>query len=397
MKQKRNLWIGGTFLVALGALGVAQASLQNAVAAQAGSQVMAPKFEVDPMWPKPLPNNMYQGQTIGVWVDKQDHVWIIHRANSLDAAEGAADNPVTGECCKMAPPILEFDQAGNLLRSWGGQDGPGYQWPSSNHGIYVENDGTVWIGGNGADDGHVLKFTSDGKFLAQYGKKGVKADSNATDHFFQVAKIFVDEKGGETYVSDGYGNKRVAVIDQKTGAFKRIWGAYGNKPDDTNLGRYNPSAPPAQQFRNPVHCADLSVDNLVYVCDRVNDRMQVFTKEGKFVKEVFVQKDSLADGSVWDVAFSKDPQQRFLYMADGRNQKIRIFDRQSLTELTNFGEGGHYPGQWYSLHSIAVDSKGNLFTTETYQGRRVQKFVNKGLAPVTKKEQGTPWPQTTGR
>jgi DNA-binding beta-propeller fold protein YncE len=243
----------------------------------------------------------------------------------------------------------------------------------------------------------VLKFTSDGKFLAQYGKKGVKADSNATDHFFQVAKVFVDEKGGETYLSDGYGNKRVAVIDSKTGAFKRMWGAYGNKPDDTNLGRYNPSAPPAQQFRNPVHCADLSVDNLVYVCDRVNNRMQVFTKEGKFVKEVFVQKDSLADGSVWDVAFSRDPQQRFLYMADGRNQKIRIFDRQSLAELTNFGEGGHYPGQWYSLHSIAVDSKGNLYTTETYQGRRVQKFVNKGVAPVTKKEQGAPWPQTTGR
>ena len=131
--------------------------------------------------------------------------------------------------------------------------------------------------------------------------------------------------------------------------------------------------------------------------DRVNDRMQVFTKEGKFVKEIFVQKDSLADGSVWDVAFSKDPQQKYLYMADGRNQKLRIFDRQSLVELTNFGEGGHYPGQWYSLHSIAVDSKGNLYTTETYQGRRVQKFVNKGLAPVTKKEQGAPWPQTTGR
>jgi DNA-binding beta-propeller fold protein YncE len=360
--------------------------------------VMAPRFEVDPMWPKPLPNNMYQGQTIGVWVDKQDHVWIIHRADSLDAAEAAANqNPPTGECCKLAPPILEFDQAGNLLRSWGGQDGPGYQWPGSNHGIYVETDGTVWIGGNGPEDGHVLKFTPDGKFLAQYGKKGVKADSNSTEHFFQVAKIFVDEKGGETYVADGYGNKRVAVIDRKTGAFKRIWGAYGNKPDDTNLGRYNPTAPVAQQFRNPVHCADLSVDNLVYVCDRVNNRMQVFSKDGKFVKEVFVQKDSLADGSVWDVAFSKDPQQRFLYMADGRNQKLRIFDRQSLTELTNFGEGGHYPGQWYSLHSIAVDSQGNLFTTETYQGRRVLKFVNKGVAPVTKKEQGAPWPQTTGR
>ena len=241
----------------------------------------------------------------------------------------------------------------------------------------------------------MLKFTRDGKFVKQFGKKGVKADSNSTDHFFQVAKVFVDEKNNELYVADGYGNKRVVVMDTETGQFKRYWGAYGNKPDDTDLGRYNPNAPLVKQFRNPVHCADLSVDNLVYVCDRVNDRIQVFQKDGTFVKEQQYQKDSLGDGSVWDVAFSKDPQQKYLYMSDGRNSKIRIIDRQSLQEIYNFGEGGHYPGQFYSIHSIAIDSKGNLYTTETYQGRRVQKFVAKGVGNVPRKEMGVVWPTAT--
>jgi DNA-binding beta-propeller fold protein YncE len=369
--------------------------MEKAAAAQGKAGVQAPYFEVDPMWPKPLPNGWYIGQTIGVWVDNQDHVWIIHRNDSLDPIEAAADqNPPTGECCKKAPPIIEFDQAGNVVHAWGGP-GQGYDWPDSNHGIYADTKGFIWIGGNGGTDGLVLKFTRDGKFVKQFGKKGVKADSNATDHFFQVAKVFVDEKNNEVYVADGYGNKRVVVMDADTGQFKRYWGAYGNKPDDKDLGRYNPNAPLAQQFRNPVHCADLSNDGFVYVCDRVNDRMQVFTREGKFVKEQQYQKDSLGDGSVWDIAFSKDPEQKYLFMSDGRNSKIRVIDRQSLQELYNFGEGGHYPGQFYSIHSIAIDSKGNLYTTETYQGRRVQKFVAKGIGSVPRKEMGVVWP--TGR
>jgi DNA-binding beta-propeller fold protein YncE len=395
MKQPRNVLIGTTFVAILGALGLGQSVLEKKAAAQAGG-VQAPRFEVDPMWPKPLPNGWNLGQTIGVWADNQDHIWIIHRSDSLDAVEAAADQtPPTGACCKKAPPVIEFDAAGNVVHAWGGP-GQGYDWPDSNHGIYADTKGFIWIGGNGGTDGLVLKFTRDGKFVKQFGRKGVKADSNATDHFFQVAKVFVDEKANEVYVADGYGNKRVAVIDADTGQFKRYWGAYGNKPDDTNLGRYNPSAPPAQQFRNPVHCADLSNDGYVYVCDRVNDRMQVFTKDGKFVKEQWYQKDSLGDGSVWDVAFSKDPQQKYIFMSDGRNSKVRVIDRQSLQELTNFGEGGHYPGQFYSIHSIAIDSKGNLYTTETYQGRRVQKFVYKGIGPVAK-EQGVVWPKTSTR
>jgi len=395
--KRRNVFIGAGFIALLAALGVSQSVLEKKALAQGGSGISAPRFEVDPMWPKPLPNGWYIGQAIGVWADNQDHIWIIHRSDSLDPVEAAADqNPPTGECCKKAPPIIEFDQAGNVVHAWGGP-GQGYDWPDSNHGIYADTKGFVWIGGNGGTDGLVLKFTRDGKFVKQFGKKGVKADSNATDHFFQVAKVFVDEKANEVYVADGYGNKRVVVMDADTGQFKRYWGAYGNKPDDKDLGRYNPTAPLAQQFRNPVHCADLSNDGFVYVCDRVNDRMQVFTKDGKFVKEQQYQKDSLGDGSVWDVAFSKDPQQKYIFMSDGRNSKIRIIDRQSLQEIYNFGEGGHYPGQFYSIHSIAIDSKGNLYTTETYQGRRVQKFVSKGIGSVPRKDMGVVWPTSTGR
>ena len=398
--MKRNAFIGAAFVVALVVLGALQTRLLQSVAAQSNGKVMAPKFEVDPMWPKPLPNGWYLGQTIGVGVDANDHVWIIHRSDSLDAAEAAGDEG-TGECCKKAPPILEFDQQGNLLRHWGGKDGEGYQWPASNHGLQIDHKGNLWIGGNGnGNDGHLLKFTQDGKFLMQVGikKAGLAADSNSPDRFYLVAKVSLDAKNNEAYVADGYGNRRVVVIDMDTGKFKRYWGAYGNKPDDAAAAaapRYTPGSTPSQQFRGPVHCADISVDNLVYVCDRTSDRLQVFTREGKFVKEIFVAPDSLGDGSTWDVAFSKDAQQKYLYLADGRNQKLRIYDRQSLVELTNFGEGGHYPGQFYSMHSIATDSKGNLYTTETYQGRRVQRFVYKGLGPVTKKEQGVVWPTRT--
>ena len=231
--MKRNLAIGGSFLAVLAALWVAQGMAQQSAAAQSTGATQAPRFEVDPTLPKPLPNGWYQGQTIGVWVDAQDHVWIVHRPDVLDAAEGAASQtPPTGECCNIADPILEFDQSGNLLRHWGGKDGPGYQWPDSNHGLNIDNKGNIWIGGNGGIDGHVLKFTLDGKFVMQVGKKGVSRNSLAEDHFFQVAKTFFYQPTNEVFVADGYGNKRVAVIDAQTGKMKRFWGAYGNKPDD---------------------------------------------------------------------------------------------------------------------------------------------------------------------
>ena len=374
-------------------LGIGQALLQRQAEAQ-GESVQAPRFEVDPLWPKPLPNNWLLGWTIGVWVDEQDYVWIIHRgASGLNKNEiGAEVNPPIAECCRTAPPVLVFDPDGNLVRAWGGP-GPGYEWPQSNHGIHVDYKGNVWIGGNGEKDAQILKFTKDGKFLLQVGHFGKNGGSNDPENFGRPAKIWVDPKTNEAYVADGYLNKRVAVIDADTGKMKRYWGAYGNKPDDTSLGPYDPKAPPAQQFRNPVHCIERANDGLVYVCDRQNDRLQVFQPDGTFVKEAFFAKNTLGAGSVWDIAFSKDPGQKFLMLADGQNERVRVILRETLEELASFGDGGRQPGQFYGVHSLASDSKGNLYTTETYEGKRVQKFVYKGISSQARGYQGVPWPR----
>ena len=414
LTRNRSLVAGASVIALLVIMGISQSVLERTAAAQNKGAVQAPRFEVDPLWPKPLPNHWILGSTIGVWVDTDDHVWIIHRSTATLGNNEKTLETKQGECCAGAPPILEFDQEGNLLRHWGGP-GQGYEWPDSNHGIFIDYKGNVWIGGNGAPDSHILKFTKDGKFLLQVGKKGARrkegasagnqegqvagfvGGSNDPVSFGRVAKIFVDAKANEAYVADGYLNKRVAVLDADSGKIKRFWGAYGNKPDDTPLPPYNPSNPPAQQFYNPVHCADMSVDRLIYVCDRVGDRLQVFTPEGKFVKEQWYAKNTLNAGSVWDIAFSKDAQQKYIFMADGVNEKVKVIDRQTLEELTTFGDGGRYPGQFYGVHSIAIDSKGNLYTTETYEGKRIQRFLYKGMAPVTKMNQGVVWPARSTR
>ncbi len=389
----RNRCIGASFLTVLIVLAAAYRVLEKRAAVQAAG-VQAPMFEVDPLWPKPLPNHWLLGMTIGVSVDAQDHVWIIHRGASLEPKEVyATANPPAASCCQPAPPVLEFDQAGNLIGHWGGP-GEGYDWPTSNHGITVDYKGNVWIGGNGAGNAQVLKFTQSGKFLMQIGHPKMSKGSNDVENLNRPAKTFIDKATNEVYVADGYGNKRVIVYDADTGQYKRHWGAYGHKPEDANLGPYDPDAPPAQQFRNPVHCAELSNDGLLYVCDRANDRLQVFKRDGTFVKEAFIAKRTLGDGSVWDIAFSKDPQQKYLYLADCANEKVYIIQRDTLEVLTSFGDGGRQPGQFYAVHSIATDSKGNIYTTETYHGQRVQRFLYKGMGPVTKKDQGTVWPKS---
>ena len=385
----------GSVALVLVALAVAYVARPARVAARAGGGgAQAPVFEVDPFWPRPLPNHWVLGSTIGVSVDAQDHVWILHRTQTVeDNFKAAETNPPIGICCKVAPPVLEFDQEGNLLTAWGGP-GAGYEWPESNHGITVDSKGNVWIGGNGNTDTQILKFTKDGKFLLQVGRHGVHNGSNDTQNFWRAAKIWEDPAAGEMYIADGYGNRRVVVVDRETGAYKRHWGAYGTKPDDGPMPAYQPGQTPSKQF-NTVHCADVSRDGFVYVCDRVNDRVQVFRKDGTFVKEAFFDTNTLRSGSVWDMTFSSDPQQTYLYMANGVDEKINIVLRTTLQVLTSFGDGGRQPGQFFGVHNLAVDSHGNLYATETYTGARIQRFRYKGLAPVTKAVQGVPWPRGT--
>lgn len=388
--KKRTLLILGTSVTLLIALGIGQAAVEAAT--QRGVEV--PLFEVDPLWPKPLPNHWILGSAIGVGVDSRDHVFIVHRglASLNERTEaGLATDPPSGDCCAPAPPVLEFDPEGNLVGHWGGP-GEGYDWPTSNHGLSIDHKDNVWIGGNGRTDAHLLKFTRTGRFLLQAGVSGRPVDSRSTTHFGRVAKIAFDPSANEAYVADGYGHRRVAVIDMDTGEIKRFWGAYGRVPVDTNLGPYDPDAPLVRHFRTPVHCAEPTHDGLIYVCDRPNNRIQVFRTDGTFVKEQRIAPRTLGDGAVWDIAFSRDPAQRFLYLADGKNMKIYVIDRQSLEVLTSFGDGGRQPGQFFGVHSIATDSKGNIYTTETYEGKRLQKFVYKGMGRVTRRDQGVVWP-----
>ncbi len=385
MNRIGNLPIGMT-LVAI-VIGVVGCQIQ----AQGG--VQAPMFEVDPLWPKPLPNHWLLGSTIGVDADSQDHIWIIHRGNlAPNESPVLQDPPFAEECCVPAPPILEFDPEGNLVGHWGGP-GDGYDWPVSNHGITVDHMDNVWIGGNGGGDSHALKFTRGGEFLLQAGVAGRDPDSLSMDSFGRIAKISVDGPENEIYFADGYGNKRVAVVDADTGELKRFWGAYGNESDDDYPGRYTPGAEPLQQFQGPVHCAEVSNSGLIYVCDRGHDRIQVFQKDGTYVDEMFVLPNTTGSGSAWDIAFSRDANQSYIYVADGVNQRVHIIDRENLEHLTSFGDGGRQPGQFFGAHSITVDSQGNIYTTETYEGKRLQKFVYKGMGPVTSQNQGVVWPQ----
>ncbi len=405
MMRSTKLVAAVALATAIVALGAGQRALEGRSRLRA---VQAPTFEVDPLWPKPLPNHWVLGNVIGVGVDAQDHVFIVHRNDTFDAQKeiGAVANPPVSECCVPAPPVLEFDPAGNLVKAWGGP-GHGYDWPSSNHGISIDSKNNVWIGGNGTCpaggtsdcpagtmDSFILKFTHDGNFLMEIGTPHATSgnNSNSLTSFGRVAKISFDEKANEAFIADGYGNKRVAVIDMDNGKIKRFWGAYGHVPSDSNLGPYNPDAPIAQQFRNPVHCAEPTPDGLVYVCDRVNDRIQVFHKNGEFVKEKIIKPLTKGDGSVWDIAFSKDAAQKYIFLADGKNERVYVMDRQSLEILTQFGDGGRQPGMWFAVHSIATDSKGNIYTAETYEGKRIQKFAYKGIATVGP-EQGVVWPK----
>ena len=334
----------------------------------------APRYVVEPFWPKPLPANWILGQVSGIAVDGRDHVWVLHRpATLVDDEKGAMQTPPATKCCAPAPAVLEFDGEGTLLRSWGGP-GQGYEWPKSEHGIFVDKDGNVWIAGNAPGDSQILKFTGDGKFLQQIGKAGSTGGSNSTTQLGQPAHMVIDEQAGELYVADGYLNRRIIVFDSRTGAHKRHWGAYGKAPSDAGAPAYDPKASPSAQFANPVHCVRLSHDGLVYVCDRANDRIQVFRKDGSYVREFRVEPQTLQNGSVWDLVLSSDPAQKFIFVADGANNQIVTLLRESGETLSAWGRGGRMAGQFKWVHNIAIDSKGNLYTAEVGFGRRAQKF-----------------------
>ena len=356
-------------------IGVGRPGTETA-AAQARPSVAreVPKFQVDSAWPK-IPNNWQFGQVASVSVDAQDHVWVLQRPGTLSPEEKA----------RAAPPLLEFDAAGNFVQAWGGP-GQGYEWPSSEHGVYVDPAGYVWIGGNGAKDNHVLKFTKAGKFVMQIGRAGQSKGNADTQNLNQPADTFVYAKTNELFVADGYGNRRVIVFDAGSGKFKRMWGAFGNAPTDAPP---NPALPDADdngapQFIQPVHAARVSNDGLVYVSDRGGKRVQVFTLEGNSVAQVFIGRECKASGcgngtTAASTAFSTDAEQRFLYVGNRSQAKVMVLNRKTLEVLDSFGQWGSAPGEFGTLHHMAADSKGSLYITEVTplrpENRRIQKFT----------------------
>ena len=341
---------------------------------QPTEQVGVPKFQVEPFWPKPLPGNWILGQVAGIAVSPDDRIWILHRPGTLvDDEKGATLSPPATKCCTAAPPVMEFDAEGNLLRHWGGK-GEGFEWPKNEHGIFVDRQGNVWVGGNDQIDHQILKFSPDGKFLMQVGKQNSTGGSNSETQLGRPAHMVTDPEITELYVADGYKNRRIVVFDARTGAYKRHWGAYGEKPHDDKLEPYKPDAPLLRQFASPVHCVRLSNDGMVYVCDRANDRIQVFSRDGKFVKEFRIEPQTLQNGSVWDLILSEDAAQKYIFIADGANGQIITINREDGKVLTQWGRHGRQPGQFKWVHNIAIDSKGNLYTAEVAHGRRAQKF-----------------------
>ena len=355
-----------------------------------------PQFQVDPFWPKTLPNDWLIGRIAGVAVDSQDRIFALHRPGSLTTSElGLIQDPPMSLCCRPAPPVLVFDAEGNLLDSWGGPE-EGYDWPGTEHGIFVDHNDNVWIGGEGIGDPEtladhkvhgednpwcrdhmVLKFTNDGKFLMQIGKAGRTGGNNSTEFLGHPADIAVDPETNEVFISDGYLNKRVIVFDAETGEYQRHWGAYGKVPDEAPIRRYVLDAPDTENYTDSVHAIVISKDGLVYVADRGNSRIQIFQKDGTYVEEHLIMPETRlgsTNGTVWDIDLSTDEEQTFLYVADGNSQVVWILRRNDMEVLDSFGRRGRGAGEFHWLHKFTLDSKGNMYTGEVHMQRRLQKF-----------------------
>jgi len=427
--------VGALLLALLVAGGLSASLFQWAVEAQS-----APPYRNIPLWPQPFADDAWVlGSVTGVATDAQNHLWVVHRGDeSLEANErgmipvpGGTGQPSSSVCCMAAPYVLEYDVNGRLISGWGGRS-VGYQWPQVTGGIAVDAKGNVWIAATGPEpapaggrgrgaapaalpesdlptgattapaagrgaagrggaatpppgDAHILKFTRDGRYLMTIGTPGKMDGADSQTTLNRPSAIAVDNSANEVFVAD-MGNRRVVVFDADKGTYKRHWFAYGEKTAGAAPGRYDPAEPAAKSFRD-ITCIEIARDGMVYVCDKSSNRIQVFDKSGKFIKEAFVAKSTLggvltgsfgvinAAGAVWDVALSQDQQQRFLFVADGMNKKVRILLRETLAEVGTIGSGGRYPGQFLVVNSVAVDSQGNLYTGETHHGKRVQKFV----------------------
>ena len=364
-----------------------------------------PMYRVDPFWPKPLPHKWIMQQVPTLAVDSTDHVWVLNRSRQIRPDEnGASTNPPRTDCCIAGPAVLEFDPEGNLLQGWGG---PGYVpgWPGEQT-INVDRDGNVWISGTGRGES-ILKFSRDGKLLKDFGHRPPPVppgqappplieNNQQTDIFISgVAGFDFDEDARELYVAETeFINKRILVFDMDTGAFKRGWGGKGVPLSEIPNERVPPydtsGAPPDIKEFSVLHCIHLSNDGLVYVCDRGNDRVQVFTKQGKFVTQFWIHTSTPARGgecggpgsdkygpcgTVFNLAFSPRPQQNFVFVADGANDKVWIVNRRSGMTVGSIGDNGRMAGQFHFIDGVAADSKGNIYTGEVETGKRVQKFV----------------------
>jgi DNA-binding beta-propeller fold protein YncE len=337
----------------------------------AGSEV--PRFEVDPAWPRELPNDWILGSVTGVFVDSRNHVWITHLPETLTPEETAAvQDPPIGTCCVPAPAVLELDARGELVQGWGDPSQDISVYPRNPHGIFVDHQDYVWIGT--FQHHRVMKFTREGEHVMTIGKYDQNGGSGDTELLGGPAGIWVDPETGEAFIADGYRNRRVIVFDGESGKYLRHWGAYGERPDDEyDYGDRNPEAPPPRQFAT-VHGITGSRDGRIYVADRRGNRIQVFRRDGEFVSEKIVAPRTLASGSAFVIVLSPDADQEWLYLADGTNHKVWVLRRSDLEVVGEFGRGGRQAGQFLRPHGMSVDSQGNLYVGEASTGRRVQKF-----------------------
>jgi hypothetical protein len=392
MKKALSMLLACLFALATGSNGRAQ---------QPGRQVVdengAPIFKVDPFWPKPLPNRWSMQQVTGIQVDHMDHIWFLNRAAAAEGDEiGGGGNPPRIDCCVRGPEVIELDQDGNVVHAWGG---PGYhpQWPTALQTVIADTKGFVWVGGTAAQDS-ILKFTRDGKFVWDFGHRppqGVpfQETNQHTDVLGSKGRFQIDEVASEIYIIN---SKRVLVYDMNTGAFKRGWGGHGMPLSDVSNDPIPPytwaGGPPPEErnFVPDLHFVEISKDRLVYIGERGQNRIEVFTTEGKFVKEFYVSPNTPARGegcgglqntkmppcgTTYKLAISRDAQQKYLYVADGTNNRVWILDRATGRTLGSFGGNGRYAGQLHWINAIAMDSKGNIYTGEVEQAKRIQKFV----------------------